>query len=111
MNTVFSLPFCNSADPFKYYMDEFHILLTNVFFLKVKCSCGILIVDNDLFNKDIQRLSRVKNSLKKAKHFSIFALKCSPCNSILKLKMNKKILSVIRIQTPLLSLQTCTANV
>lgn len=105
MNTVFSLPFCNSAGPFKYYMDEFHILLTNVFFLKkVKCSCGILIVDNDLFNKDIQRLSRVKNSLKKAKLFSIFALKCSPCNSILKLKMNKKILSVIRIQTPLLSL-------
>lgn len=81
-----------------------YIMNQRFFLKKVKCSCGILIVDNDLFNKDIQRLSRVKNSLKKAKLFSIFALKCSPCNSILKLKMNKKILSVIRIQTPLLSL-------
>lgn len=63
------------------------------FFFKknVKCTCGIPIVDNDLFNKDIQRLSRVKNSLKKTKKlFSIFALKCSPCISKLKLKMNKK---------------------
>lgn len=33
------------------------------FFKKnVKCTCGIPFVDNDLFNKDIQRLSRVKNS-------------------------------------------------
>lgn len=53
MNIVFSLLFCNSVGLFKYYMDEFYILLINVFFFKVKCLCGILIVDNDLFNKDI----------------------------------------------------------
>lgn len=54
--------------------------------------------------KTFKGYRELKNSFKKAKLFSIFALKCSPCNSKLKLKMNKKILSVIRIQTPLLSL-------
>lgn len=85
----FSLLFRNGAGTTKYYIDECHVLWTNVFFLEinVKCNCDIL---------------------------SIYAVTFFPYNNKSQIEKKNSIiiqkLSLIKIQTPLLSLHTCPAN-